>query len=531
MAIVSTAAALVPRPQLEAAKRRVRAWLHAARQVARQRPPLVSGITIALGLVPAIFFAVWIGRYAVAVPKMDDWDVAQLISKAHRGQVTVGDLFEQQQEGRTLVPRLFFLLSTVRGGWDVRDLMWMTVPTTWLTAAGVFTLLRRSEISALAGALVFGAATALIFTPAQYEVMTFAFGFPSFLPALFIVAGLVVVGSRFSVSAKFAACAALSLASSFTLPNGLLAWGLTFPVLFLQQRITRWPRWLGGWLVASAICAAIYFSGYHKPDYLPEFAPHVQVGDYSRYFVAFLGNAMQNATKSHLVAAEVFGVLSLTIFSFSGAYIVGWKRAALARSAPWLALGCYALGNAGLAALGRIGYGVSYALSSRYVTFSLYLPLAALALVAIVIAESANQLQATGVRVALFASVTLALIAGFFFQARCAADDLYFLAAHTAKERVGRAGVQFASVVNTARAIERTIYPPGAGRIRELATMLDAQGLLRPPLVHSASLADLRHRQADGKRASGGWEKTIGKSGGLVEASGWAVFNAKDRPA
>jgi hypothetical protein len=166
--------------------------------------------------------------------------MAPLIVKAHTGQLRFIDIFEQQQEARTILPKLIFLLSAARGHWDVRDLMMLSVTSCWLTVAGIFVLLRRAGLGLGAVAICFWLIVLTVSSPAQFELWIFASGFPSFLPALFLVVALAGAGTLRSTGARFLACAGLAIASSFTLANGLLAWGLTFPALLLMQRSSRW---------------------------------------------------------------------------------------------------------------------------------------------------------------------------------------------------------------------------------------------------------------------------------------------------
>ena len=178
-------------------------------------------------LVPMIYVTVLVRHYGVNVPMLDDWEMAPLIVKAHTAELTFADVFSQQQEARTLLPKLFFVLSS-RGYWDVRDQMILSVVSCWLTAGGIFVLLRRSGLNLAALAVCFWLAVLTIFSMAQFELWIFASGFPSFLAALFLVTGLVAAGAPLSISKKFLVCAVLAAASSFTLAHGLLALGPHF---------------------------------------------------------------------------------------------------------------------------------------------------------------------------------------------------------------------------------------------------------------------------------------------------------------
>src|SRR5256714_7420726 len=255
--------------------------------LAVERPKMVLALIWIVALVPMVYMTVLVRHYGVNTPTLDDWAMAPLIVKAHTGQLRFADIFQQQQEARTFLPNLIFILSA-QNEWNVRDQMLVSVVSSGLTAAGLFVLLRRAGLTMAATALCFWLIVLALFSPAPFELWLFASGFPSFLPLLFLVTALVAIGAPISTFWKFLVCAALAVASTFTLAHGLLAWGLTFPVLLISRRPTRWRPWLGLWLVATATCAAIYFRGYEKPAYLPQFAPSVALLDYARFFLEFL---------------------------------------------------------------------------------------------------------------------------------------------------------------------------------------------------------------------------------------------------
>ncbi len=512
---------------------RVQSICQALAEQAAERQKTVWILVWLVALVPMIHVTYLVRHYAVEVPTLDDWAMAPLIVKAHTGHLRFADIFEQQQEARTVLPKLIFVLSAVRGHWDVRDQMMLSVISWWLTAAGIFVLLRRSGLGPAAVAICFWLIVLCIFSPAQFELWIFASGFPSFLPALFLVVALVAPGTLRSTRAKFFACAVLAAASSFTLANGLLAWGLTFPTLLLVQRSPRWRSWLGLWLGACAICAVVYFWGYERPAYLPAFAPSVSPLEYALFILEFLGGGLAYSMLEHATVAGFFGALQVALYLLAlvcAAQRVR-DRAFLAQVAPWFALGLYSIGSACLAAFGRIGYGASYALASRYVPFSLYLTVAVIALLPIIGREIVASRPTNRSRTWVFVMSLLLAFAYLVPYKACAANSHFFLRALSRKDRLARAAVLFSVPLDTSDVIKKTAYPTNADPVIQNAAALDRLKLIRPPLLRTNHLSTIPHEAADQKHASGFCETVEPVGAELYRASGWATLNAKGRPA
>lgn len=494
-----------------------------ARESLARRPALVWMLVWAVALVPMIYMSHFVMRYSVNVPLLDDWEMASLIVKQHEGQLTFADLFAQQQEGRTILPKLIFLASAAGGHWDVREQIALSVVTCWLTAAGLFFLLRRSGIGAGAVALCFSATVLLIFSPAQFELWLLASGFPSFLPVLFVVGALCVLKVRAGIGLKFAVCAIAALASSFTLPHGLLAWGLTFPLLLFTAPPPRTIRWAVLWAVLCGACAAVYFHGYAKPGYLPQFAPARGIGDYLRFALIFLGGSFAYASTAHpATAATMWGAVQVIAFSAAVALMLRRMRDQRFRAVvlPWLALCGYAVGSALLAALGRVGYGADYALASRYVPFSLYFAVGVSALVAILLREFHFR--------AVIRTATAVVLAVLFLATyrEAATNTMFFLRAYAANARLARAAVLFCDVVDTRAVLKRLVYPPNENVAIELARALDRHHLLDRSLIRSADLTKFTREPADGRQAAGQLENV-----GSPYVTGWAALLAKRRQA
>src|SRR3954468_13728113 len=121
-----------------------------------------------VALIPMLHLTYLVRHYAVEVPTLDDWEMAPLIVQAHTGHMPWTQIFAQQQEARTVLPKLIFILSAAGGHWDVRDQMMLSVVCCWLTAAGIFILLRRSGLRFATIAICFWLAVLTIFSTAQF---------------------------------------------------------------------------------------------------------------------------------------------------------------------------------------------------------------------------------------------------------------------------------------------------------------------------------------------------------------------------
>ncbi len=353
----------------------------------RKHSPGAHAAILLVGLIPAYIILNFVAQHGVNVPLQDDWEMAPLIAEAHSGQLNLSGFWMQQEEARTVVPKLLFVASTWDGEWDVREQLLLSVILAILTALGIYLLLLRAELSWGAMALSFWAAGWLIFSSTQFELWLLPSGFPSFLPVLAIVLGLLALETGWSLAVKFGLCVFLAALSTFTLAHGLLAWGLMMGAWLVIHRPKRWGFWLGAWTLTAAACVAFYLSGYSKPAHLPAFAPPLPPLEYARFFLTFLGTGLAyGEVENTVVLAIAVGALTLFIFAAAAIYVAAqWRdRTFTSRALPWFSLGGYSLGSGALATMGRIGYGTEYALASRYITFSLYLMVADVVLLAII---------------------------------------------------------------------------------------------------------------------------------------------------
>ena len=86
---------------------------------------------------PVLYVVFLVLRYAVPIPMLDDWEMVPLVTKAREGDLSFADLFEQQQEARTFLPKLLFILCALGKYWDGRIAMMLSVLFFCLTALGL----------------------------------------------------------------------------------------------------------------------------------------------------------------------------------------------------------------------------------------------------------------------------------------------------------------------------------------------------------------------------------------------------------
>ena len=502
------------------------------REAPGRRAWLVPALTFSVAAVPVMYLVSIVLRYSVPIPLLDDWEMVPLITKAREGALTFAALFEQQQEARTFFPKLIFILCALKH-WDSRIAMMLSILICCGTSIGLYLLMARTGLSRLARAAAFLLMVFLIFSPVQHELWLLASGFPSFVPALCVVWGIFITQTRLSTATKFWLCLALAWFSSFTLSHGLLAWGLTFPVLFLTRPPPNWKRWAGFWVLAGAMCVTIYFWDFQARPDLPGFAPRRSLVDYGQYVTAFLGSGLARAgNENPLAMSTLVGVVLLL------AYLAAAGRAAFrfrdreyaVRVVPWIALGAYSLCSGCLAALGRIAWGVSQALESRYVPFSLYLTVALIALATIFITEFSKTPRGARARPAILGGTVF--LAGIYLVLvmLCAVASLPAFQMRSAVTRLGHGAVLFSQVVDVAETIKKANFPRPAFVIQN-ANALDRFHLLRTPLIRSREISKLRHANADDITASGFWETLTPAENGGLTARGWAALKGRGRPA
>jgi hypothetical protein len=220
---------------------------------------------------------------------------------------------------------------------------------------------------------------------------------------------------------------------------------------------------------------------------------------------------------------------SVLLGLFSAAAWGVWKRRKdvefLARTLPWLTIASFALANAVITMFGRLGYGVSQALASRYSSYALLLPVALLPL-GFLFSRSRGALTRSKGRPAFVSGVTALVLGHLLSEIR----QMPAWSRHRHVVLSEKAFVQTANLIDTPSLL-RGNDSLDVPAIQRAAKTLDELGYLRPGTLKSPSITELGDAVAPGDRRFGQIVGGRQRSTGQLPIMGWAVLPDRTEPA
>jgi hypothetical protein len=496
-----------------------------------------------MAIFPVFLLVPLLVQNAINLPFMDQWDtpVNALLKIADR-TFSFSDLIAQANESRPLFPRLLFLGVAFLTNWDIRYEYVVIFLVACLISYQIYRLswltIRGSEYRRLFLILL---ANLLIFSPVQSDNWLWGIQVITFIPIACITAGLVASYASFEIKLKTLILMGLCTVSTYSYANGMLSWFIVFPsAIFISQtaqnRNPKTQLWLivgGG--VGCLSNLVVYFHNYFRPSLSPSFSEalaHPLVA--FNFFLLFLGSPL-NSRGIELEPAQTIGLVLLLLFSCVLFYLL-WHRkdgSLLRDSVPWVAIGVYACASGLITAAGRVGFGLETALVSRYTTFSLYLVVSLVYLLAIV-ADSIIQTHAIqetkkarivrDVLVFLIASLVVLHAPVYLSHAKIISQSYRY-------RLYAKACVLFINFVDEKPTIEAVLYP-SYNLVKPKINRLSQIHLLKPTLVESSDVSLLEEKQKSSSSDSYGFlDSIIPINEAEILISGWAIFPDRRQPA
>lgn len=503
-------------------------------------------LLLLLAIAPAILPLVLIARYGVGFANWDEWDpgIAGLYLKLHQHQFHVGDLFAFHNEHRIALPRLVFIIVNSLSHWNTIPLMLVSWLMVAITSVMMLRLIgktvaetdRWEEMLRPRVLMLWFVANVLIFTPAQWENWLWGMGVQNFMPMMWISGGLLLA-YRPTVNAwQVAVITLLAILATYSSGNGLLAWPmlggmLAWSASWQELKAKKWR--LAAFAAVGFIVLISYFWGFREKSAA---APQPHTSNpiaIAKYIGIFLGVLLCNGTtfSAYTAAYSVSSIMLLMLIGVLGYLVWLWRNFGDAdvrrRIALWLIVASYGLLSATLAGMARAGSGHIQAFSSRYVTFSLYVAVSLIPLLAIISDDIGKRVGSIRSRIFLtrassvLVSCMLVMSVLAIPQHLQAAKDVQYA------RRQGKAAILFSRLFPDNPWIDRVVFP----RPAEILPMLDQfeqMGWIDPRFTTSdaRTMIELPDQPLGAKGHLEGTYQVDEKSLGT---QGWAVL--LDRPS
>lgn len=317
-----------------------------------------------------MFYLIWIG--ASPLPFGDQWDTSLLPGES------IHHFFGFHNEHRPALARLMGLLDwyldDARNG-VTESFIALCFP---IFGLGLFGLLKSVINEWRRPAVYAGLATAIAFSGYQFENLLWGFQTAfvgSFVFGLLaLVFAVLAVDSSRSVEWRVV-CGGLCFVACgfavFSLASGLLVLLFVTGLLFLANAPARLRY---GYATFAAAIIGFYFYGYSSAN--PHDSPAVaiwHVWGIAHYLLVYLGAPFSGGSLARATGIGALGLLLISVVVVEEAVVAFWsgRSSAIVRNAGYLALMlfCVFLVSAGLlTAVGRLKFGLSQAMSSRYGT-------------------------------------------------------------------------------------------------------------------------------------------------------------------
>jgi hypothetical protein len=460
-----------------------------------------------------------ISKYGVDLIDWDQWETASLFIKASHGSLSVADLFAQQAEYRQLFPNLIFLSLGWITHWNIKAEMFVSFALACLIAINLY---RLSQLTLtgnnLARLLLMLVTTLLVFSPAQFESWLLGEQIIYFLPATCITTSLCVGYSKLGSNTKLIICGLLAIVSTFSSANGLICWLVVAPVLFFSSQ-SAWKTWrFAVWVLSFLLSATVYFYGLKKPSYSPSLSTvlyHPLRGVF--FFCAFLGAPLMTSNRLIVISA---GLGALVVILFLLSFLYAWKFAGPELRfflIGWLMLGSYSFFTAIMVTVGRLGYGINQSLSSRYITFSVYLLVSLVYLIPLIGGQVLKRIKLVSLRSrSLLGAIAVSvLILVHVLNSAAAVRQMAWM---KTRRLESKACLLFINVMPHECLSEGF---PELSVLKSRANALDELHFLKPALIKSNEINGIADTAVAGNISYGRLEALSGSNGTFV-ANGWA---------
>ncbi len=311
---------------------------------------------------PPILLLIYIKLFGVDVVFSDEWDFVPLIEKMFAGTLTLGDLYSPHNHHRMLFPRIIMLALARPTHFNTVAAMFLSWGLLTAESFMILHMFRQDFGASVPSLLKFAPVAWMIFNFRQFESILWGLvGLQVYVCTFGFVASIYLLTKAGRPAFFGAVCAAV--VSTFSFANGLLVWpvGLLF-IIMARPRRDILPICL--WAVTGAVVWAMYLHD------LPSLSGQSNVLLAVTRPIPLLTFFVLNIGASLAYMKSAAGGMGAAILVYAVAAFAIAIRTGEQRQLKWMALILFSLGSSALCGIGRIEYGLSGALASRYFPFS-----------------------------------------------------------------------------------------------------------------------------------------------------------------
>lgn len=322
---------------------------------------------IFLIILPIILDIIYIKYYGVNVPYMDEWGFVPLIDKFYNNNLSFSDLFAQNNEHREIFARIIMFIAMYFTHYNVVAEMYISCGITSLTLFILFILYKQRFGLSLTSLIGFIPISWLLFDFRQYENILMGWTIHIYLAVFGSILAIFSLKNTKKLDRMFILAILGATLSSFSFLTGSVIWPLGFLLIFASKAN---KIFLGAlWSLAGIVISYLYFYNWVKPGQTPSISYSIENPlDGIAYMFVYVGSFFRIEFHPILVPL-VFGILIILSIIISIGLII--KNDLLEETLEWIALIAFSFASAIITTIGRAGFGLGQALSSRYVTFSL----------------------------------------------------------------------------------------------------------------------------------------------------------------
>lgn len=324
--------------------------------------------------IPIITVIFFISLFGVDIPFWDEWELVTLFDKIFSNTLSFQDLFIQHNEHRIIIPKLIFIALILINGWNTKQLMFISVLlviTSFIFCCKINYLVFNNEnkkqhlINLLIGFLVFSLG--------QWENWLWGFQIAWFLINLCFIISIyfLIKVNKENLYRYLFYSAFFCFIASFSSAHGLLIWLAVIPlILGLKINVNSKIKIIIFWVSSFLICTSIYLIDYHKPSHHPNILFNAEnVFTRIKYFFVLIGS-FAPTIKSRAIIGFFSFIILITFYFYC--YLKGLTKVKKYYLLP-LSFSLYSVLFALITTLGRAGFGVGQATSSRYLTPMIWL--------------------------------------------------------------------------------------------------------------------------------------------------------------